>query len=216
MQGYNLQKLRIVPCELLDPVQCRTVCDGVDSVIFCATDFNGNAPRALGLDVAFLFRAVASPTKGRVEIEGLENMMAALKLAKDKKSSSNDKIRRKENDPVEFLLVSMDPTAYGDFETPYGEFNAMKRQAETKLKNFPSVTSAALQMGRYEDNFVAEGLDILVDGDVDAMQTGADGTDRRPELRRQINRRDAAKAAVEALIKPDIVGKTMRVYSATR
>jgi hypothetical protein len=215
MQGYNLQKLRIVPCELLDPVQCRTVCDGVDSVIFCATDFNGNAPRALGLDVAFLFRAVASPTKGRVEIEGLENMMAALKLAKDKKSSSNDKIRRKENDPVEFLLVSMDPTAYGDFETPYGEFNAMKRQAETKLKNFPSVTSAALQMGRYEDNFVAEGLDILVDGDVGATQTGADGTDR-PELRRQINRRDAAKAAVEALIKPDIVGKTVRVYSATR
>jgi hypothetical protein len=212
MQGYNLQKLRIVPCELLDPVQCRTVCNGVDSVVFCATDFNGNAPRALGLDVAFLFRAIASPTKGRVEIEGLENMISAMKLTKDNKK------RQKENDPIEFLLVSMDPTAYGDFETPYGEFNAMKRQAEAKLKNFPSVTSAALQMGRYEDNLVAEGLDILVmtgsDGD-DGVRPSSSSTGQR-QLQRQINRRDAAKAAVEALIKPDIVGKTVQVYSATR
>jgi hypothetical protein len=203
MQGYNLNKLRIVECELLDPVQCRTVCEDVDSVVYCATDFNGNAPRALGFDFAFMFRALASPRKGRVEIEGLENMISAIKLAKSKK-------KRKQNDPIEFLLVSMDPTAYGDFETPFGEFNAMKRQAENILRDYPSVMSAALQMGRYEDNFVEEGLEILsVSGD----GTAVIGEEQQERL---INRRDAAKAAVEALTKQDIVGKTLKVYSTTR
>jgi hypothetical protein len=41
-------------------------------------------------------------------------------------------------------------------------------------------------MGRYEDNFVNESLDILMD------QGGAED-----ERRRRINRRDAARAAVE-------------------
>lgn len=199
MKGYNLNKMRIVPCELLDPVQCRTVTEGVDSVIYCATDFNGNTPRALGLNVAFLFRAIASPTKGRVEIEGLENMLGAIKLEKDN--------RRKENDPIEFLLVSMDPTAYGDFETPFGEFNAIKRQAEHMLQQYPSVSSAVLQMGRYEDNFVEEGLELLM---------ATDGLEEEDSGQRQINRRDAAKAAVEALVKNDAVGKIVKVYSAKR
>ena len=85
MAGYNLQKMRIVECELLDPVQCESILsdNDVDAVIWCATDFNGNTPRAVsGLNVAFLFRAVASPTKGRVEIEGLQNMLGAFKKAK--------------------------------------------------------------------------------------------------------------------------------------
>eukprot|EP00978_Attheya_sp_CCMP212_P033978 scaffold140115_cov44-Attheya_sp.AAC.5 len=70
MKDYNLRNL--VEVELLDPVQCETICEGVDSVVWCATDVNANQPRAVsGLNVAFLFRAEADPTKGRVEIEGL-------------------------------------------------------------------------------------------------------------------------------------------------
>lgn len=70
MGGYNLNKLRVVEVELLNPVQVRTICEGMDAVIFCATDFEGNRPRAIAsLNAAFLFRAVADPLKGRVEIE---------------------------------------------------------------------------------------------------------------------------------------------------
>ena len=170
MGDYNLNKLRVIECELLDPVECATVCEeGVDAVIWCATDFNGNTPRAVsGLNFAFLFRAVTVPDKGRVEIEGLQNMLGALKNAKqDRKwkqqkqgdsSPPND-----DNDPINFVLVSMVPEAYGNFETPFGEFNAIKRQGEQILKtDFPSLTSTVLQMGLYEDNFVEEGKEIIL------------------------------------------------------
>jgi len=87
MTPYNLQKLRIVECELLDPVQCRTIVEDAraDVIVWCATDFNGSTPRALSggsgplSGLPFLFRAVADPDKGRVEVEGLQNMLGALK-----------------------------------------------------------------------------------------------------------------------------------------
>lgn len=205
MEGYNLQKLRIVEVELLDPVQCQTICEGVDAVIYCATDFNGNKPRALGLDIAFLFRAVASPTKGRVEIEGLENMLGGLKLAKSEGKS--DSRNNSENNPIEFVLVSMVPEAYQDFETPFGEFNAIKREAEKKLAEYPSLTSTALQLGRFNDNFVEEDLPVTVEL----------GSNVESGRQRQINRRDAAKAAVDALLKNDeIAGKVVQIYSTVR
>ena len=79
MDGYNLNKLRIVEVELLDPVQVQTITEDVDAIIFCATDFEGNRPRAVAsLNAAFLFRAVADPTKGRVEIEGVRNCLEGL------------------------------------------------------------------------------------------------------------------------------------------
>jgi len=57
MGDYNLNKMRIVECELLDPVQCASIVEDVDCVIWCATDFNGNTPRAVsGLNIAFLFQ----------------------------------------------------------------------------------------------------------------------------------------------------------------
>jgi len=61
---------RVVEVELLDPMQCMTITEDVDSVIWCATDFDGNRPKSVAsLNAAFLFRAIASPTKARVEIE---------------------------------------------------------------------------------------------------------------------------------------------------
>jgi hypothetical protein len=60
-------------------------------------------------------------------------------------------------------------------------------------------------MGRYEDNFVDESLDILMD------QGGAED-----ERRRRINRRDAARAAVDALINEQVKGKTVQVWTALR
>ena len=199
MQGYNLNKLRVVECELLDPVQCQTITKDVDAIIWCATDFNGNAPRAVsGLDFAFLFRAVASPTKGRVEIEGLENLLGALKL--------NKKVV--ENDPTHFVCVSMVPEAYPNYETPFGEFNAIKRQSESILQNYPSLSSTVLQLGKFEDNFVEEGLPIA--------QTTEEESAIEEGKRRLINRRDAAKAAVDALLNTDIKGKITQVYTAKR
>ena len=79
MSNYNINKLRIVEVELLNPTQVQTIIDNFDSIIFCATDFDGNRPLSIAsLNAALLIRAVADPTKGRVEIEGLRNCLEGL------------------------------------------------------------------------------------------------------------------------------------------
>ena len=66
-----------------------------DLVVWCATDFNGSTPRALSggsgplSGLPFLFRAVADPDKGRVEVEGLQNMLGALKTYKQESIQRN-------------------------------------------------------------------------------------------------------------------------------
>ena len=104
----------------------------------------------------------------------------------------------------------MVPEAYGNYETPFGEFNGLKRQAEQMVRtDFPSLTHSILQMGQFEDNFLAEGepISLTVD-DKDVFDV--------TKKRRLINRRDAAKAIVDALINPDLTGRTVQVYTATR
>lgn len=216
MEGYNLQNLRLVECELLDPVQCQTVVEGCDAVIWCATDFNGNAPRAVAsLNFAFLFRAVSRPAKGRVEVEGLENMLGALKVARQDaerkrrivgdstlSGSSNN------NDPVNFVHVSMAPGTYSDFETPFGSFWSIKSLGERMIReDFPSLTSTVLQMCEYDDTFVEENLGLQYK-DVTSNPTQVDEANRR-----RINRRDAARAVVDALLNKDLVGKTVQVWT---
>ena len=209
MRDYNLQNLRLVECEYLDPVQCRSVVEGCDAVIWCATDFNGNQPRAIsGLNIAFLFRAVTVPDKGRVEIEGLQNMLGALKQERLEKLRRTGRTEPPANDPMNFVLVSTAPEALNDFETPFGSFIGLKRQGEEMMKNdFPSLKSVALQMGKYEDNFVEEGLEVIYENKPEL---------ENPRQTRKINRRDAAQAAVDALTREDLVGKTVQVYTALR
>jgi len=218
MKDYNLSKLRVIEVELLDPVQCKTITEDVDAVIWCATDFNGNTPRAVsGLNFAFLFRAVADPTKGRVEIEGLQNILGGLKISKQ------DRLRRNSlsgqqtssssldgpNDPTSFILLSTAEDALDNYETPYGEFNALKRQGENMLRNdFPSLSHSIIQMSKYEDNFVDEGLDIL--SDIENKE--------EPEKKRtrRINRRDVARAVGDALIDEKCAGETVEMWTANR
>ena len=213
MQDYNLRNLRLVECELLDPVQCNTICEGVDSVIWCATDFNGNQPRAVsGLNIAFLFRAVTDPTKGRVEIEGLRNILGGLKNSlQDRKWKGTSS--KSSGGPINFALVSAAPEAFEDFQTPFGTFIGLKREGEDIVKNeFPSLSYTILQMGRFDDNFVEEGLDVLTE---DSAIEGADDPAKQ-RFRRRINRRDAARAAVDALTDEDLRGKTVEVWTAVR
>eukprot|EP00547_Thalassionema_nitzschioides_P002825 CAMPEP_0194222380 /NCGR_PEP_ID=MMETSP0156-20130528/32812_1 /TAXON_ID=33649 /ORGANISM="Thalassionema nitzschioides, Strain L26-B" /LENGTH=388 /DNA_ID=CAMNT_0038953147 /DNA_START=12 /DNA_END=1175 /DNA_ORIENTATION=- len=207
MKDYNLQNLRVIDVEFLDPVQCSTVVDGVDSVVWCATDFNGNQPRAVsGLNFAFLFRAVTVPDKGRVEVEGLRNILGTLKNAKQSKGWSDDNglqpiagrttitESKGKTEPINVVLVSVAPDIFEDFETPFGTFKDQKRQGEDLLKNeFPSLSFTILQMGQYSDNFVDENLEILMK----EKESRPDGDITKD--RRKINRRDAAKAVVEAL-----------------
>uniref|UniRef100_A0A6T7JGE5 Uncharacterized protein n=1 Tax=Attheya septentrionalis TaxID=420275 RepID=A0A6T7JGE5_9STRA len=224
MRDYNLQNIRIVEAELLDPVQCETICEDVDSVIYCATDFNGNKPRAVsGLNVAFLFRALADPTKGRVEIEGLRNILGGLKASLqsrkwNSRTSSSVEIDyatsstlTEPSDPTSFVLISTAPGAYKDFETPYGTFIGLKREGEDILKEFPSLTSCVLQMNKYDDNFVEEGLDVMLDNVVSTKEGEAEGSSRR-----RINRRDAARAAANALVDTKLLGKKVDVWTAER
>jgi nucleoside-diphosphate-sugar epimerase len=209
MKDYNLKNLRIVECELLDPVQCMSIAEGCDAVVWCATDFNGNQPRALGLDVAFLFRAIAVPDKGRVEVEGLQNMLGALKNAKQEKKYRTG--AGSANDPVAFVLVSTAPDAFEDFETPFGSFKGIKQQGETMLKqDFPSLTHTVLRMGRFDDSFVEENLDVYLE------ESGFKETEDKEKTTRLINRRDAAKAVVQALTSEGIAGKTVEVWTAER
>ena len=238
MAGYNLQNLRVVECELLDPVSCQSVVDdaGCNAVIWCATDFHGNQPRAIsGLNLAFLFRAVTVPDKGRVEVEGLENMLGALYRYQQEQvqqqrrqqmtvggSSSTTTVNQnnhKKTGPLQVVLVSTDPNALEDFETPFGSFVGIKRRGEELLlQDFPSLESVVLQMGRYEDNFVQEDLPIcmdLMDDGESLDDKDKDKQNKRPLLR-MINRRDAARAAVNALTNRDLVGKIVPTWTAER
>ena len=232
MKDYNLRNLRLVEVELLDPVQCDTICEGVDSVLWCATDFNGNSPRAIsGLNVAFLFRAITDSTKGRVEIEGLQNILGSLKKnLQDRKwrGTSGGMVGEQQqqarlsgpNDPTNFVLVSPAPGIFGNSETPFGEFNAMKRQGEQMLaKDFPSLSHAILQLGLFDDNFVEEGLDILREehdsADSSIEDEGNSGIDEN-SYRLRINRRDAARAVVDALTDQELENKTTKIWTALR
>ena len=209
-----------MPTELLDPTQCKAITQDIDSVIWCATDFNGNIPRSISsLDSALLFRAIVDLTKGRVEIEGLTNILGAFYQSKLNQSrmkrvseasltSSTSTSLDSPNDPISFVLISTTPSAFGDFETPYGEFNALKRQGEQIVfKDYPSLTSCILQMSKFEDNFVQESLEIQMD-----RQDGS--TEDSTRMKRRINRRDAAKAAVQALVDDTLVGKVTQIWTA--
>jgi hypothetical protein len=48
----------------------------VGTVVFCASDFSRNVPRAVGtfFNVPLLLRAVTRPDKGSVEVDGLINL----------------------------------------------------------------------------------------------------------------------------------------------
>ncbi|KAL3826807.1 hypothetical protein ACHAXA_000633 [Cyclostephanos tholiformis] len=242
MSGYNLNKLRIVEVELLDPTQVRTITEDVDAIIYCATDFEGNRPRAISsLNAAFLFRAVSNPTKGRVEIEGLRNCLEGLlgginerRWKEERRTSSvpgavvtgGGRGRREGGSPTRFVLISSSPDAYGNFETPFGEFNGLKRQGERMvMEDFPSISRTVLQFGKFDDNSVAEGQElryaiaeedtVVVDGVVNAARRGNGGAEG-DGMQGRINRRDAARAAVEALLDDDIEGKKVQVYTAVR
>ncbi|KAL3913060.1 MAG: hypothetical protein SGILL_006641 [Bacillariaceae sp.] len=221
MTDYNLQKLRVVECELLDPVQCNSIVQDsqADTVIWCATDFNGNKPRAVsGLNIAFLFRAVTDPTKGRVEVEGLANILGAVKTARqeaiqrerlmgnDMGASATATETSTASKSVDVLLASIAPDALEDFETPFGTFMDQKRQGEEMIpSDFPSLSYTSLQFARYEDNFVGEDLELNFEA------SGATPPEDRPI--RRINRRDAARAVAEALVNPDLQGKKMEVWT---
>lgn len=220
-----------------------TITDDVDSVIWCATDFDGNRPKAIAsLNAAFLFRAIAAPTKGRVEIEGLTNILGGLKESKQNKirlarfsgtrNTSSSTIDDEgvsssgldgPNDPISFILVSSSPTALNNFETPFGEFNGLKRQGEGIVKNdFPSLSHAILQMSKFEDNFVEESLEISFESRDEIMKRELDLDEdgqvkMKKELsKRKINRRDAAKAAVDALVDESFMGDSVEVWTAIR
>ncbi len=221
MASYNLRNLRVIDVELLDPVQCMTITEDCDSVIWCATDFNGNKPRAVsGLDIAFLFRAVAAPTKGRVEIEGIQNILGGLKNGKRNKRWRNENNDQQNRGPVSFVLISSAPDALDDFVTPFGDFIALKRDGERILREqFPSISYTILQMAKYDENFVDEGLDVKFEEAIESRSSINDDqiTGRKMnERNRRINRRDAARAACNALTDENLFEKTVQVYTVER
>jgi hypothetical protein len=244
MKGYNLQNLRVVDVELLDPVQCLTITENVDCVIWCATDFDGNIPRSIAapLNLAFLLRAVSKPTKGRVEIEGLTNILSGLKNSqqsrrwmqrKSLESSTGETVvssstgnsnlteQASSNEPISLVLVSASESAFDDFETPFGSFKGLKRDGERiATQDFPSLSTCVLRMSRYDDTFVEEDLDIRREEEVGDRSKGEETLEEQSNIRmitkrRRINRRDAARAAVDTLTDPSCKGKIFNVWTVT-
>ena len=102
--------------------------------------------------------------------------------------------------------------------------SALKRQGEHMVMNeFPSISYTILQMGKYDDNFVEEGQELqyaeaeddteVVDGVVSVKE---ESTSSKNGIQKRINRRDAARAAVEALTNEEIDGKKVQVYTAEK
>lgn len=93
------------------------------------------------------------------------------------------------------------------------------------LQDFPSLTTTVLQLARFEDNFVGEDLDLQVQEFPSSSQTFGEGgakedavasfADANKRARRKINRRDAARAAVDALVQSNWAGKTVQVWTAS-
>jgi hypothetical protein len=223
-----------VDVEVLDPNQVRAICEDVDCIIYAATDFDGNKPRSIaGFNPALFFRAVASPTKGRVEIEGIQNVLGAftdtnmerVRLNRMMKNDNRDNTLQDtaKHQPTQFVLVSTAPDAFGAWETPFGEFNGLKRQAEGILRNdFPSLTHTILQFAKFEDNFVQEGLDLCIDSKhtkeivQDTDNDDQKNDDEESRNKRRIHRRDAARATVQALTEEEWTGKTLQLYTQVR
>eukprot|EP00956_Cyclotella_meneghiniana_P002084 scaffold2340_cov64-Cyclotella_meneghiniana.AAC.4 len=241
MKGYNLHKLRVVDVELLNPLQVQTITENVDAIIYCATDFEGNRPKAVAsLNAALLFRAVADPLKGRVEIEGVRNCLEGLvkgrndRRYKDNLNGVNNNANtNNDNGPTQFILISSTPDAFTEYETPFGEFNGLKRQSEYIVTNeFPSVSYSVLQMGRYDEG-IEEDLEIyheeavedtaVVDGVIGTNGNGGSSENTKRKSiwddqvkKRRINRRDAARAAVEALLDDDLMNRKVQCYTVRR
>ena len=200
MRGYNLEKLTVRDFELLSPLEVNDVVSSVDCVVFCATDFNGNKPRGISsLDAGLLFRAFRDPLKGRVEVEGIRNCLEALK-------KKNLKV-----DYNQFVLASVAEDVFGNFVTPLGDFNSLKREGENLLKEFPSVSSCALRFGYFEDNFVEEGLSLITKESERRREAEADG--KASNNRKKINRRDAATAMVKGITETSWRGKCIDIFT---
>ena len=101
--------------------------------------------------------------------------------------------------------------------------SALKRQGEHMVvTGFPSISYTILQMGKYDDNFVEEGQELqyaeaeddteVIDGVVSVKESNS----KKNGMQKRINRRDAARATVEALTNEEIDGKKVQVYTAER
>jgi len=90
------------------------------------------------------------------------------------------------------------------------------------MNDFPSISYSILQMGKYDDNFVEEGQELqyaeaeddteVVDGVISVKEESSS----KNGIQKRINRRDAARAAVEALTNEEIDGKKVQVYTAEK
>merc|ERR1712154_760945 len=103
-------------------------------------------------------------------------------------------------------------------------FNGLKRQGERiVMEEFPSLSYSVLQMGKFDDNFVEEGQElqyapaeedtVVMDGVVNAKRSARSTNDG---MQKRISRRDAARAAVGALLDVESEGKKVQVYTAVK
>jgi len=104
----------------------------------------------------------------------------------------------------------MAPAEVEEFETRFGEFNGLKWQAEQITKqDFPSSLHTILQFGKHEDNFAEEGMKVLKGTSDDGVMHKGDNDMHHT----RINRKDATRAALDALTDATLEGKTVKAWT---
>lgn len=174
--SFGLDRLSLLECEILDPA---TLPPPADIIYFCATDFAGNKPRAISrLDPGLLFRSISRPLKGRVEIEGLKNLLQSIQKSKKKKDKK-----------VTLIVPTVKRSAYGDFVTPFGDFHSIKKEQMDLLKAFKTdVDTRIVVLPRIDTLRESSGGIEVIEG------LGGEGGEERKEW---IGPEDAARIVTE-------------------
>ncbi|GMH55341.1 hypothetical protein TrRE_jg6664 [Triparma retinervis] len=147
--------------------------------------------------------------EGRVEIEGVRNVLSAIKKKKGGEGGGKKGFN-------ELVIVSVAEGCLDDFVTPLGDFLSVKKEGERLVEEFPSVNSCVVRLGKFDDNFVEEGRELLVGG---GGEGGGEGGEVWREMRkeggkrRKINRRDAARAVVGGVMETEWTGKVVEVWT---
>ena len=228
MKGYNLQNCRIVECEILDPRQVETVVEGCDACIFCASDFKGNRPRAIStFSPGLLFRGVVDFDKGRVEVDGVKNVLSALEREQKRRRAvaGNKNILA-----VNFVYITPYLPCFRDFPTTGGSFKEVKTLGENIVLNYGKendlssvfestppaaavggggeLNTAVMRIAKFSDDFPTEDKPedfVITPSDEDLSSTISTSTPPTSTSEggslspRRITRLLAARACVEVL-----------------
>jgi len=173
-----------------------------DMVVFAAGDFKNNKPRGVStFSPGLLFRSIVDVSKGRVEVEGVKNVLNAIVGERER--------RPKNRVGPEFIYISPDLECFDDFPTTSQSFKEIKSLGVEIVLGDKRVKSSVVELAKFDDNFNEEGKDILVHEVEEADQDGKCA-------KRSINRSDASAFLSDAVFDRSLTGKRTKVCTVDK